>query len=108
MEEILNKPFCLRMTFFTQADNERECRGFMKKITCLKAYLSQAERQGVKPLGTLNELSMKSSFAGIRGLDGLEQIDSEELSDEEDDDVYEVIRVEEANNEKIFDDNLEL
>ena len=104
LEEILNKPYCLRMTYFADADNERECRELVKNIRCMKAYLSQAERQGDKPIGVLSELNIKSSFAGLRGLDGLEQIDSEELSDEEEEgDVFDVVKVQEAENDKIFD-----
>ena len=44
LQEILNKPYCLRVTYFSSAENELECRNSIQSMINLKAYLAQAER----------------------------------------------------------------
>ena len=108
LEEIAGKPFCMRVSFFTATENENECRTAIKQLTQLRTYLEQADHRalkGSKIVGSYSEIYIKDKYKDIQheGLDGLDEVDSEDLSMSEQEANGEVadetVRVEEAENQ---------
>ena len=104
LEEIPNRPFTIRVTYITSADNEIDCRDSLKMLVKLKAYLAQASRQTVKSIGQFNDLLDRSTYTSFKLSNQLEQIDSEELSisDDVDDESVQKFTIMEASNAKDF------
>jgi hypothetical protein len=104
LEEIPNRPYTIRVTYITSADNEIDCRDSLKMLVKLKAYLMQASRQTVKSIGQFNDLLDRSTYSSFKLSNQLEQIDSEELSisDDVDDESVQKFTIMEASNAKDF------